>query len=203
MSKLYVRSIFYFIGLAIVSLGISLTIKAELGAGAWDALNVGLADTVGLTVGSWVFIIGFLLIFVNAYLFKRKPTLISILTIVIVGFFIDFWLITVLNNVQVVGDIVSQYVLLILAIIILPIGIAIYLEGNIAPNPVDQLMLAIHHRFKVSLMVAKTIGELLALVFAWLLGGPIGVGTVLITLLIGPTVQLTIPIMKKITGSAN
>jgi uncharacterized protein len=199
MSKLTVRIVLYLIGLIIVSLGVSLTIKADLGAGAWDALNVGLAKTVGLTVGSWVFIIGIFLIFINALLFQKRPTFISILTILIIGFFIDFWLLVVLKDAHVAGDQLLQYVVLLLGIVILPVGIAVYLEGNIAPNPVDQLMLAINYRFQISLMVAKTIGELIAFVFAWLLAGPIGVGTIIITLLIGPLVQLTIPLMKRFT----
>jgi uncharacterized protein len=201
MSKLTVRFTFYVVGLIILSLGVSLTIKADLGAGAWDALNVGLSKSVGLTVGNWVFIIGIFLIFVNAFLYQRKPNFVSVLTILIVGFFIDFWLLVVLKDVHASGDFFTQNLLLLFGIIILPVGIAIYLEGNIAPNPVDQLMLAISFRFNVSFMVAKTIGELLALVFAWLLEGPIGIGTIIITLLIGPLVQITIPLVKRISNN--
>jgi uncharacterized membrane protein YczE len=196
LQKLFIRFLVFFIGLIILSLGISFTIIANLGTGAWDALHVGLQETFGLTIGTWVIIVGTALIFVNGILFRRRPTFASILTIIIVGVFIDFWLIIVFKDIIVAGNIVTQFIYLGLGIILLPLGIAVYLQGNLAPNPIDQLMLAIQYRFRVNLMVAKTVGELTALIVAWILGGPIGIGTIIITFIIGPLVQLFIPLAK-------
>ncbi|MFP3338738.1 hypothetical protein R0J91_12205, partial [Micrococcus sp. SIMBA_131] len=64
------RFLFYVVGLFVLTAGITLTIKSDIGAGAWDALNVGLSETIGFTVGSWVIIVGMILIIVNAILMR-------------------------------------------------------------------------------------------------------------------------------------
>ena len=69
---LFYRSLFFFLGIFILTFGICLTIKAELGVGAWDALNVALTEWIGLTIGTWVIIDGAVLLFVNAILLKKK-----------------------------------------------------------------------------------------------------------------------------------
>lgn len=193
------RFLFYIIGLVIVSFGVSLTIKADLGAGAWDALNVGLSNVIGLTVGSWVIIVGLVLIFLNAYLLKTKPEFLAAFTIVIVGFLIDFWLLFVLKN----WTPTNNYVVLGIGLVTLSIGISIYLQAKFPLIPIDNLMIALKARLKINLMVAKTIGEITALLLAFLFNGPIGIGTLLITFLIGPMIQLLFPLfeglMKKMS----
>jgi uncharacterized membrane protein YczE len=73
-----------------------------------------------------------------------------------------------------------------------------YLQTNFAANPIDQLMISLNERFQLSYMTAKTIGEVSALIFAFALQGPIGIGTIIITFFIGPIIQLiNIPITKR------
>ncbi|WP_226669974.1 YczE/YyaS/YitT family protein [Metabacillus litoralis] len=192
-----IRIAFYLIGLFLMGFGVSLTIKADLGAGAWDALNVGLSNAMGLTVGSWVIIIGILLIFVNAVIVKGKPKLFALITILLIGFSVDFWLMFVMNSVE-IGSLVSRILALISGIIFIAVGVAMYLQTKFAANPIDQLMLSLHERFKMNFMVAKTLGEVSALVLAFMLQGPIGVGTIIITFLIGPFIQyLNGPVSRR------
>ncbi|WP_223702593.1 YczE/YyaS/YitT family protein [Sutcliffiella deserti] len=191
-----IRILFYLLGLFILSLGVSLTIKSNLGAGAWDALNVGLSQTIGLTVGSWVFIVGIILIAFNAVLGKRKPDYLAVITIFLVGTFIDFWLIFVMNA-WVPVDLGIRFVTLLIGIMTLSLGISTYLPSKLPLVPIDNLMVAIQERFKVSLMTAKTIGEITALIFAFIFKGPIGIGTLIITFGIGPLIQVFYPKVEK------
>ncbi len=188
-NRMVKRFSFYFFGLMILGLGVSLTIKADVGTGAWDALNVGLSNLTGLTVGTWVILVGLILIFINAMIIKGRPNLLSMLTPILVGFTIDFWILIGLNELS-FDSLLSQYFIFVVGIVLIAIGVSFYLQADFAPNPVDQFMLALHERFGFSLMVSKTIGEVLALVFAFMLNGPIGLGTIIITLTIGPIIQL-------------
>lgn len=183
------RSIFYLLGLMILSLGVSLTIKAEVGTGAWDALNVGLTKTIGFTVGTWVMIIGLLLIFINSFIAKEKPKLSSMLTPVLIGFKIDFWMLIGLVHMN-VDNLFFQYIWFLIGVVLIAIGVGMYLQADFAPNPIDHFMIALHKRFGLNLMTAKTIGEMIALVLALLLQGPIGIGTIIITIIIGPIIQV-------------
>lgn len=186
--KIIIRVLFYLIGLLFLTLGISLAIKAGLGASAWDALAVGESKTFGLSVGNWIIINSSVLLFVNAFLQKKRPDWLAAITFILIGRFLDFWL-TVESEHLFDSNIVTRYIQLVLAILSMTIGIAIYLQAKFPLSPIDDLMISLNKRFKVSLGVAKTIGEVFALVLAFLLQGPIGIGTVLITFSIGPILQ--------------
>jgi len=186
------RLLFYILGLFILSFGVMLTIKADLGAGAWDALNVGLAETVGFTVGTWVIVVGIILIIINAFLSKQFPEFLAIVTISITGFFIDFWLEFIFKSWNPSGW-TLKFLVFLLGLLTISLGISIYLQAKFALIPVDQFMMALRKRFGITLMTAKTIGELLALLLAFLFQGPVGLGTIIITLSIGPLVQFFFP----------
>ncbi|MCM3165051.1 YitT family protein [Metabacillus litoralis] len=192
-----IRIVFYLIGLFLMGFGVTLTIKADLGAGAWDALNVGLSNVIGLTVGSWVIIIGVILIFINALIVRGKPKFLAVVTILLIGFSVDFWLIVVMSNVH-LSTLLLQVISLIAGIVLISIGVAMYLQTKFPANPIDQLMISLHERFHLNFMIAKTIGEVTALILAFILQGPIGVGTIIITFLIGPMIQwINKPMTKR------
>lgn len=197
MKQMTIKSLFYILGLIIIALGITLTIKADLGAGAWDAVNVGLSESVGLTVGNWVMIIGGILIFSNALIAKEKPDLFAVITILVLGQVIDFWMLTVLGG-WTVGGLLPQLAVLLTGIIVIAFGVSLYLQPKFSLNPVDGFMVALQKRFNLNLRVAKTITEIFALVVAFLLGGPIGLGTVVILVLIGPAIQFFDPKANRV-----
>ncbi|MRG87245.1 YczE/YyaS/YitT family protein [Salinibacillus xinjiangensis] len=190
------RSLCYIIGLLIVTLGISLTIKSDMGVGAWDALHVGLSKLL-FTVGTWVIITGTMLIIINAILLKRKPDVYAFITIFIMGPAIDLWL--WLLNIE-PYNLMMKFVIFTIGLLVLSTGVSIYLQAKFAPAPIDNLMIAIHTRFHVKLSVAKTIGEVIALIFALIFKGPIGIGTILVTFLVGPIIQVIYPRVEKIVG---
>lgn len=199
MSSFFYRCLLYVVGLFILAFGATLTIKANLGAGPWDALNVGLSHLVGLTIGSWIVIIGIILIFVNALLLRNKPNLLSLATVFILGFFVDFWMAHLVNRLH-YFMFMSQLLLLIAGLIIVGLGIALYLQSEFPLNPIDDFMVTIQERYGVNLMVAKLIGEILALLFAFLAKGPIGLGTLIIAFGLGPAIQFFHPYCSKLTG---
>ncbi|WP_224773354.1 MULTISPECIES: YczE/YyaS/YitT family protein [Bacillaceae] len=183
------RLAFFVIGLFVLAFGVTLTIQADLGAGAWDALNVGLTDQIGLTVGSWIFIVGILVILLNAIIMREAPKVLGVFTILLVGFFVDFWMLYVFQDFS-IQNMMLKVVILLSGILLIAIGVSIYLQTSFPANPIDQLMITLHKRFGLSLMAAKTIGEVGALVLALLFAGPIGLGTIIITFAIGPLIQV-------------
>ncbi|WP_419954133.1 YczE/YyaS/YitT family protein [Neobacillus niacini] len=193
---LFYRFLFFLIGLTIMTFGVCLTIKAELGAGAWDALNVALTEWLGFTIGTWIIIDGAVLVIINSLLVKRRPEILSILTIILIGSLVDLWMFFVFESMKVSG-LSLKIVTLLLGIFIIGFGAAIYLQAKFPSSPIDSFMMAIRERFRVNLMIAKTIGELIALVPALILQGPIGIGTIIITFTIGPFIQLCFPYFEK------
>ena len=59
----FTRCLFFLTGILLLSLGITLTIKGQIfGVGSWDVLHIGLAKTLGLTIGTWSILIGLAII---------------------------------------------------------------------------------------------------------------------------------------------
>jgi uncharacterized protein len=194
---LFYRILFFLIGLLILSFGISLTIKSGLGSGAWDALNVGLSETIGFTPGTWVVLVGILLIILNSFLLKSRPDFGAIITLLLTGVFIDFWLLQIFEQ-FVLNEIYLKLLVLIGGVLSIGVGISIYIQARLPLSPIDNLMMAIQARFGVNLMKAKTIGELTALILAFFFSGPIGVGTLMVTFSVGPLIQLFSPTFEQL-----
>jgi len=195
MENIIFRIITYLTGILIVSLSITLLIGAGLGVGAWDALNVGLSKTIGLTIGNWVIIVGILLIIINSLLSMEKPDFPALLTIGIFGYIIDA-LVSILLPLQ-LKPIIKIFIFL-LGTILLAFGISIYTDASFAMTPIDKLMFNVAKRTGFSLQVARTINEIMAFAFAIIFKGPIGIGTILIALLIGPLIQFFVTFKNKV-----
>jgi uncharacterized protein len=196
------RIVFFFAGLLILTLGVALIIKAGLGASSWDALAVGESTIFGITVGTCVFINGIILIFINAFLLKKRPEVLAALSIFIIGLLIDFWLLIGLKNYAPV-NLGVQSATLAAGIIALGVGIAVYLQAKFPSSPMDTIMVAISERFGLSLRSSRLISEGLALALAVAFGGAVGVGTVIVTLSLGFIVQFFFPIFEKLLRGWN
>ncbi|WP_416148505.1 YczE/YyaS/YitT family protein [Salipaludibacillus sp. HK11] len=189
MKNRLIIGVFYLIGMVFLSFGISMIILAGLGAGPWDALFVALSTNVGLTVGSWTFIIGFVLIILNGLLLKKKPDFAALITMFLIGGFVDFWLLLAFSDL-VVASVMIRAAMLIIGILCSATGIASYLQSNFARNPIDHAMMVFHELTGKSLSFSKTFIEVVVLIIAFFIGGPIGFGTVLVALGIGPLIQV-------------
>ncbi|XKI13320.1 Membrane protein [Sporosarcina sp. ANT_H38] len=196
MKNTLIISMFYLVGLLFLALGISMMILSNLGAGPWDAMYVALSESVGLTVGSWVFIVGVLLIIINSLLLKGTPDFLAIITIVLIGALIDFWLLGVFPDFT-ATEIGMRIFMLIAGILIIGLGISLYLQSSFARNPVDNLMMTLQSLTGKSLAVTKTVMEVSILVLAFFIGGPIGIGTIIVTFAIGPLIQMFYPPVTK------
>lgn len=189
------RWVFYFAGLLVVSLGISMTIKGyRLGVGPWDVLHIGLYKNLGLTIGSWSIISGLVIIIVTAAFLKQWPKIGTWLNMLLLGIFIDIfnWLIP---DFETLG---AQSVIFVLGNIVMAYGAGLYISPNIGAGPRDSLMLLVVDKFGMSIKTARTIIEVIVALLGWLLGGPIGVGTVVIALLLGQLVHYTLPLNRKL-----
>lgn len=178
---------FFLVGLLIMGLGISLIAISNFGNGSWDAVNIGLSEKTGLSIGVAMNIIAIIQIIIGGIINKEFPNMATMVTSIFLGVFIDFWMLF-LNNIKITGYIM-QFSVFILALPVLSIGISIYLVSKLPNTPLDYFMLALKSKFNLSLMVSKITSESIGLILGFMLGGTIGVGTIIIILAIGPMIQ--------------
>lgn len=190
------KYLFYVLGLVLLSMGIALMILSKLGTSPFDALLVGLAVNVGLTVGSWEVIVAAILIGCNALLKRQRPEMLGIVTAIIVGIGIDSWLFLLSGSITPI-EYYSQTLFFGAGLLVMGIGTAIYLHTNFAPIPVDHLTLILKELTKTNLFVSRTIIYVVFLMLAVVFSGPIGVGTVLTVCLGGLILNAFMPVTAR------
>lgn len=180
---------FYGVGMIILALGIAMTIKGDrLGIAPWDVLHVGLYHKFGLTVGTWNIVVSATLLLIIYFLSKKMPSLATWLNIFVIGLFIDLFLYILPSQASIAGNVT----MFVTGILIMGYGIGLYVAPEIGAGPRDSLMLFIVERTGWGLRKVRTLLEAGAALLGWLLGGPIGIGTVIMAILLGQVVHYTI-----------
>lgn len=185
---------FFSTGLMILGLGIAMTMQVkDFGIGPWDVFHYGLFLQFGLTVGTWSIIAGLVIVLLHSILEKQTPQLGTILNMVLIGIFIDFfnWLLPepdlLVNKLLVFG----------LGTLVLAIGIGVYVAPGLGAGPRDSMMLLITKVTGWKVSTVRNGIEVTVAIFGFLLGGPVGLGTVFIALFLGTFVGFTLPYAKK------
>jgi len=170
-----------------MSIGIVCTYRSGLGLGPWDALHQGLSRHTSLTLGQAGIFVGGLLILVGLLL-KVRPSVATVLNMILVGVFIDLQMrANCLPDLSAASPLV-RFLVDILGVFLMGLGTAFYIAPHLGAGPRDGLMLRLTVLTKVRIALVRASLELLAMLIGFLLGGTIGVGTLLFALGVGPSV---------------
>lgn len=178
----------YICGFLLLTLGQRLFVEAGFGAGSLDAVCVGLEIRTGHTAGTWVAVSAVIMVFIVSVLRKEKPDFKVLISSFVFGIIFDFWGI-ILGQVSINQNIVIQVLLYLAGIILAPLGTAIYFQSNYSKTAFDGLLVSVKDAGKMSIGMAKVVVEVLLCLFAYLVGGPLGVTTIITAVLFGPILQ--------------
>jgi uncharacterized membrane protein YczE len=181
------------LGLWLYALGIVVTINADVGYAPWDAFHAGLADKTGMTLGM-ASIIGGGVIIILVTLSGEKLGIATILNMFLIGLFID--LIMLLDIIPVSDSFAVGIVMLVAGMFIIAFGSYFYIKAAFGAGPRDNLMVVLARRTNMPVGLCRGLVELLAAVAGWLLGGMVGVGTVISFIAIGGCVQIVFSALK-------
>ncbi|MFI8687782.1 YitT family protein [Rossellomorea sp. NPDC077527] len=186
---------FFFVGLLVLSFGISLTIKGkDLGIGPWDVFHYGLFKQLGMTIGTWSIIVGFIILFVTGVGTKSFPKAGAFINMLLIGIFIDIFNFVLPDP----HTLIAQAVVFAIGIVVIGYGIGLYVSADLGAGPRDSLMLLVVEKTGWKIQWVRNGMEILVFFFGWLLGGPVGIGTVIIALGLGSIVGISLPQSKKL-----
>ena len=179
-------------GFLLFGLAITLMIRGNIGTSAGVVLEAALAYRFGITVGTMTVIMGFVVL-ISAVAMREKMGWGTLANILSIGPWVDMW-----NSFfpSITNNLPLQIAMLLVAILLMGLGSAIYIGVDAGAGPRDSMMLAIKRTTGVSIRVSRAIIEITVVTVGILLGGPAGVGTIVYALLIGPSVQWGFKIFK-------
>lgn len=176
------------IGLAMYGISLAMFIRAGLGLDPWDVFHQGVSEKTGFSIGVVVIAVSFLVLLLWIPL-RQMPGFGTLANAVLVGVFADLglWLIPEFSHPG------GQIAMLAGAVILNGIASACYIGARLGPGARDGLMTGLVRRTGWSVRLVRTGIEVVVLAVGFLLGGSVGVGTVVYALAIGPIVQVLLP----------
>jgi uncharacterized membrane protein YczE len=183
-----------FVGLFLAAFGIVLTLRADLGVSPWDVLHGGLAERTGLSFGLVVQLVG-AVVLAFSMLLGVRPGFGTIANLFLIGEFENLLLDAGLGR-PTHAALAIRLALLVAGIALIGLAGALYIGAHYGAGPRDGLMVALHTRAGWSIGTARTLVEATALVLGIALGGPVGVGTALYTVGIGPATQASFKLLR-------
>jgi uncharacterized membrane protein YczE len=176
-----------FVGLVLYGVSDALLVLGGLGLDPWDVLHQGLSRRTGIPIGTWTIIVGAAVLLMWIPL-RQRPGVGTACNVVVIGTVID----VVLAVVPAPHALPLRWASLLTGVALNGVATACYIGAGLGPGPRDGLMTGIARRGH-SLRLVRTCIELSVLAAGWLLGGTVGIGTVLYAVSIGPIVHLLLP----------
>ena len=192
MSFLFARRVTQLlVGLFLYGFAIAMMIQAGIGVSPWDVLSQGVSLQTGIGFG-WVTIIVGAVVLLLWIPIRQKPGVGTVLNVLLIGPAAEFGLAVLPRG----TELWNQVLLFAGGLALLAIATGLYIGARFGPGPRDGLMTGIHERYGIRIWIVRTVIEVTVLSIGWVLGGTVGVGTVAFALLIGPMVNVTLPLLR-------
>jgi uncharacterized membrane protein YczE len=182
------RLIQLYAGLALYGASMALIIRSALGNMPWDVLHQGLAGRIGWSIGTVSILVGALVLLAWIPL-RQRPGLGTVSNVVVIGLAVD----ATLAVVPAPGPLPLRVGLLAAGVLLNAVATAAYIGVHLGPGPRDGLMTGLVRRTGRSVRLVCTSLEVAVVATGALLGGTLGLGTVLYAVAIGPLVQVLLP----------
>jgi uncharacterized membrane protein YczE len=184
------------LGLTLFGLGEAVVVKAGLGNGPWTVFAQGLSVRTGLAIGATTFIISVLVLLIWIPL-RERPGLGTIANAIIIAAALQVGVLVLPDLTHPIAELIA----VIFGVALIGLGSGLYLTTNLGPGPRDGAMTGIHNRTGWPIYAVRLGIEVVVVIIGWLLGGTVGIGTVLFALLIGPFVGYGLMFVGRFAGT--
>lgn len=181
-------------GLVGFGFGIALMARSDLGLGPWEALHQGLGFRLGVPLGTVGIALGVPILLCWIPL-RESPGPGTLINLVLIGVATNIGL--TLIPVPGADQLALRAAEVVAGVVLIGICSGLYLAADLGPGPRDGLMTGLHHRFGWSIAWARTGLEVAVLAAGWLLGGTVGLGTILFAFGVGPIVEASLRVFDR------
>ncbi|WP_394248304.1 membrane protein YczE [Arthrobacter pityocampae] len=185
------RGLQLLLGLFLYGFSLAMMIRATLGVSPWDVLGQGGSLRTGIPFGTMTIIIGVIVLLLWIPL-RQRPGIGTVLNVLLVGPSAEIGL-------ALIGEPSQLWARILLftgGLVLLAVASGLYIGARLGPGPRDGLMTGLHTRFGLPIWLVRTAIEGTVLLLGWSLGGSVGAGTVAFALLIGPMINIALPVFR-------
>lgn len=176
------------VGLVLFGVGVGLTVQAGLGVDPWTVLAEGISLRTGIGIGWVANLLGAAVMLLWIPL-RQRPGIGTVANILVVGTCIQAT-VTVMPPLR---GLCRQLAVVLAGIVLVAVATGLYIGARFGAGPRDGLMTGMNARLGWPIWVCRAVVEVTVLIIGWVLGGTVGIGTVLFAVLIGPLVHLALP----------
>ncbi len=180
------------VGLVLFGVGIAVMADAGLGLGPWEVLHQGIGRHAGIELGTVSILVGIPVLLLWWPLGER-PGIGTVLNVAVIGPATN----VALPVLPQPSEPIAQLAMTVIGVLLIGVASGLYLASDLGAGPRDGLMTGLHRHYGWSIRRARTAIELAALVAGFLLGGTVGIGTVLFAFGIGPVVQVALAVFDR------
>lgn len=173
-----------YVGLALYGASSALLIRSGLGLEPWNVLHQGLAERTGLSIGVVLTIVGASVLLLWIPL-RQRPGLGTVSNVLVIGLAMD----ATLTLVPDARSLAVRVLFMVAGIVLNGVATGLYIAARFGPGPRDGLMTGLHQRTGLSVRLVRTAVEITVVATGFVLGGTVGIGTVLYAVAIGPLAQ--------------
>ena len=184
LARRYIQAV---TGITMIGIGVAFNYMANLGLGPWGVLHDGISKTIDITYGQAGILTSLLSLLLWIPL-KQKPGIATIFDAFWIGLTADF----IINLIPDAKSLLIQIIYLIIGITLIGLGTAIYVGGDLGAGPRDGIMVGLE-KLGLKIGTARTLLEFVAFSIGFLLGGKIGIASIIIVLSIGRVLQVFMP----------
>jgi len=178
------KTVFYLVlGLFLFGLGDAIIIGSGAGVSPWTVLAQGISNSTNWTIGFSTFIVS-LSVLILWFPLKQQPGIGTILNVFIIAGTIDLTLPYLPSPTEYPNQILQAAI----GIMTIGLGSGFYLTANLGPGPRDGLMVGLQRITDLPVITVRTALELMVVITGWLMGGLVGLGTIMFVFGIGPAV---------------
>ena len=183
------RIVHLLVGLALYGAGCAIMVRAGIGLDPWTVFAQGVSLQTGIGIGWVTNIVGFLVLLLWIPL-RQKPGVGTLANILLVGTSMQ----ATLAVFPAIDGFALQVLVFLLGMMLVAVASGLYIGADFGPGPRDGLMTGLRARFGWPIWAARLVVEASVLLAGWLLGGTVGLGTIIFALGIGPLAHRTLPL---------
>jgi uncharacterized membrane protein YczE len=193
LTRLPARLAALFVGLWLYGFSMALMVVAGLGLDPWDVFHQGVAQRTSLSFGTVTALTGAAVLLLWIAI-RQRPGFGTVANVVVIAVAVD----TSLALLPELDALATRIPVMLIAVVLNAFAAALYIGAGLGPGPRDGLMTGLVARTGLSVRLVRTGLEVAVLATGWMLGGTVGVGTVVYALGIGPLIQLMMGLLNRL-----